>query len=101
MSAASLVAVFLALPWILAACSGSGTTDSSKVIDIGDNNPGVVLAAGDSVTWGTDSPGNRGYRDELKRFLGEQGKAVTVINGGRASARSFHIDETNAELWRT
>jgi lysophospholipase L1-like esterase len=85
---------------LLLSCSGSGTADSSPVIDIGDNNPGIVLLSGDSVTSGADSPGSRGYATELQRLLAEQGKQVTVVNRGRPAAKSHHIDEANANLWK-
>lgn len=78
--------------------SCSGTTGSSPVIDIGDNNPGIVLVSGDSVAFGKDSPGNRGYRPEFERLLALQGQEVTVINGARPAAQSLHIDEANANL---
>lgn len=94
---ASLLAATAAL---LLSCSGSGTADSSPVIDIGDNNPGIVLLSGDSVTYGTDSPGNRGYADDLQRLLAEQGKDVTIVNAGRGASQSHHIDEANANLWK-
>ncbi len=77
----------------LIACSGSGPTGASKskLIDIGDNNPAVILASGDSVTWGYDSTGNSGYRRELERLMAEQGRDVTVVNGGRPGVRSHNI----------
>jgi len=93
-----LSALVAAAPGLLLSCSGSGTTGSSLVIDVGDNNPGIVLASGDSVTYGADSPGRRGYRTELENLLAAQGKEITVINGGRPEIRSFHIDKVIDDL---
>lgn len=92
--------LFAAAASLLLSCSGSGTTDSTPVIDIGDNNPGIVLLSGDSVTYGADSPGNRGYSADLQRLLTEQGKEVTIVNAGRVASQSHHIDEANANLWK-
>lgn len=86
------------LPLLLLALGGifscSGTTGSSslKAIDIGDNSPSVILASGDSVTYGIDSSGNAGYRRELERLMTGQGRPVTVVNGGRPGVRSHNID---------
>jgi len=80
--------------FLVPACSGSSPTgsSSSKAIDIGGNNSAVILASGDSVTWGADSSGNMGYRSELERILAaEQGRAVAVVNGGRPGAQSRNI----------
>jgi lysophospholipase L1-like esterase len=89
-----LFAVFLAGPGLLFASCDSSPSGPSGFVDIGTNDPGVVLASGDSVTYGIDSSDRNGYRRNLELLLAEQGRAVTVVNGGRpgtVSGSAYHL----------
>lgn len=61
----------------------SGSGDSSSVSrDIGDNNPDLLIAIGDSITAGSETPGP-GYPERLAGLIGK-----TVRNNGRPGAFS-------------
>lgn len=81
-------------------CSDSGPSGPSGFVDIGTNDPSIVLASGDSVTAGLDSSDGRGYRRHLENLLNEQGKAVTVVNGGRPGIVSRNVDLVLSDLAR-
>lgn len=85
---------------VLGGCSDSGPSSPSGFVDIGTNDPGTVLASGDSVTAGLDSSDGRGYRLHLENLLNQQGKSVTVVNGGRAGIVSRNVDLVLGDLAR-
>ena len=97
-----LLAVFICGTGLaaLGGCSDSGPSSPSGFVDIGTNDPGTVLASGDSVTAGLDSSDGRGYRRHLEDLLNQQGKSVTVVNGGRAGIVSRNVDLVLSDLAR-
>jgi lysophospholipase L1-like esterase len=91
---AVLFAVLLAGPGLLLAGCDSSPSGPSGFVDIETNDPNLVLASGDSVTYGIDSSDRNGYRSHLALLLAEQGKVVTVVNGGRpgtVSGSAYHL----------
>lgn len=85
---------------LLLGCNNSGPSGPSGFIDIGDNDPSVVLASGDSVTVGADSSSGQGYRPHLQSLLAQQSKTVTVVNGGRSGVVSGNIHLVLADIAR-
>ncbi|HMO05948.1 MAG TPA: GDSL-type esterase/lipase family protein [Kiritimatiellia bacterium] len=63
--------------------SGSDDGDSSSAIDFGDNDPGRVVALGDSITEGVCVPDGPPYPARLADLSGKQ-----VINQGLCGERS-------------
>lgn len=89
-----LFALLMTGPGLFFTGCDSGPSGPSGFVDIGTNDPNVVLASGDSVTYGIDSSDRNGYRRHLELLLAEQGKTVTVVNGGRpgtVSGSAYHL----------
>lgn len=70
---------------LAASCSSGGPTvvEDPMTFNIGQNNPGVIVAFGDSISYGVDSTDGTGYRDDLERFYDLEGRAyIKVLNEG-------------------
>ena len=80
--------LLLVIALFFSSCSGSGPSDSSSVIDVGSNSADIVLASGDSTTYDHESRDHSGYRFYLQDYLAQQGRTVTVVNGGRPGSRT-------------
>lgn len=78
-----------------AACGGSGSSESSPIkFDIGSNNPGIVVAFGDSISDGYDSENGMGYRDDLESlFAGDGRNYIRVLDEGEPGT----VSEDGAE----
>ena len=80
----------MALPALLGAvmcwgtaCNDSGGGGGGGNANIGDNNPDVCVAMGDSITSGREAPAGAPYPDRVAGITGK-----SVVNAGSGGARS-------------
>lgn len=71
---------------VLAACSD--TVVGTVFFDIGDNDPSMIVAFGDSISKGLGSTGELGYRRALQELLANNGKIVRVVPEGISGSLS-------------
>ena len=86
------------LPY-LGGCPGNS---GGKTYDIGGNDPGVVVAFGDSISDGYDSYNGMGYRDDLQSlFTGDGRSGIMVLDEGEPGTYSYQgVERINSVLAR-